>query len=468
MMPARFWQFYLGYILFSHGHKLKYFSNTITSIIFVIFFSILFIDYGKLNSIFISLILFSFLCSLKETSFFYKILISNSITVIGKYSYSLYLWHWPVIAFSYIFFGQTPLAIIVIVLLTALLSYFSYHVVETPLRYHNINFHKYSFIFLVWLFSFSFSYSLMHKYLPSMYVGEKKYSTRSTFTSLDGFKNCRFLKNNYTKLEYCERKSSNSNIKPTIYFTGDSISESLGILGYSLNSEFDVSINPKFYPGCLFPFAFHYTYEGFEKHHSKECENYNKLRINEIIKNGKKNDIVINANWYSFLLSYNPYDESRIASPIKMDKQLNEITYNESLKLYEKSLVDISNKLEKKGIKFIVLLPQLQLKEDLVNCRYQFFQIKKASPDCIIKKDSFLEFRKNLLSPFLNAKKFTNNLILWDPINIFCKDNLCGYFQNGHFNLYFDREHFSEYGAQLLYKNFLKNFSLHLPTRKSF
>ena len=456
MMPARFWQFYLGYILFSYKCNFKHDSQILNLIVFGFIISMLFIDYVKLNSLLITLLMFYFACSLKEGSVFYKTLTSAPITLIGKYSYSLYLWHWPVIAFSYIFLGQTPYTIIVIILLTLLFSFLSYKFIESPFRYHNINLHKLIFILLVWVLSFSFSYLLMNKYFPEIYLGDKKFSTRSTFTSLDGFKDCRFLKNNYEKLKYCEKQSLNNDLKKTIYFTGDSISESLGILGYSLHKKFDVSINPKFRTGCLFPFAFHYTYGVGTKSESKYCKKYSELRINEIIENGKRNDLVINANWYSFLLSHETFDKGRDASPLKMDMEWNQISHKTALKLYEKSLVDLSNILERKGIKLVILLPQLQMKEDLINCRYEFFQLQNISPDCKVNKDQFLKFRQILLPTFINARKKTNNLILWDPINVFCKNNLCGYFQNGDYNLYYDREHFSEYGAQMLFPNFLK------------
>jgi peptidoglycan/LPS O-acetylase OafA/YrhL len=55
---------------------------------------------------------------------------------IGNLSYSLYLWHFPVLVFATMFLGETPrrLAAFVIVA-TALLSALSYHFVENPVRF---------------------------------------------------------------------------------------------------------------------------------------------------------------------------------------------------------------------------------------------------------------------------------------------------------------------------------------------
>lgn len=57
------------------------------------------------------------------------------VVFIGLLSYSLYLWHWPVMAFYRYFYGEittdsAPLLVLIIVIL----SYASYTLVETPLR----------------------------------------------------------------------------------------------------------------------------------------------------------------------------------------------------------------------------------------------------------------------------------------------------------------------------------------------
>lgn len=69
---------------------------------------------------------------------------------IGKLSYSLYLWHWLVLAFMRYIYGQTTLPsayILLAVCLTFLLSCLSYYFIEQPIRRKSYSFKK-SFILL--------------------------------------------------------------------------------------------------------------------------------------------------------------------------------------------------------------------------------------------------------------------------------------------------------------------------------
>ncbi len=64
-----------------------------------------------------------------------RLLGSTWLRLIGRSSYSLYLWHWPVIVFGQIFFEFESIWIRIMLLgLSGVISYVSYVFVETPLR----------------------------------------------------------------------------------------------------------------------------------------------------------------------------------------------------------------------------------------------------------------------------------------------------------------------------------------------
>jgi peptidoglycan/LPS O-acetylase OafA/YrhL len=64
-----------------------------------------------------------------------KILVAAPLVYIGKISYSLYLWHWPLIVLSKeLSLGNTWSTTALLLIVTFALSMVSYHVVETPAR----------------------------------------------------------------------------------------------------------------------------------------------------------------------------------------------------------------------------------------------------------------------------------------------------------------------------------------------
>lgn len=56
------------------------------------------------------------------------------LVVIGDWSYSLYLWHWPFVAFARILWPDNAVALVIAVVLSVIPAYASYRWVESPLR----------------------------------------------------------------------------------------------------------------------------------------------------------------------------------------------------------------------------------------------------------------------------------------------------------------------------------------------
>ncbi|MEB6322317.1 acetyltransferase [Staphylococcus xylosus] len=87
------------------------------------------------------LTLFVIISAVHPSGYFAKILGNPLFIYIGKRSYSLYLWHFPVISFihSYYVDGQLPAYVYVIdIILTIVLAEISYRYIETPFRKQGI------------------------------------------------------------------------------------------------------------------------------------------------------------------------------------------------------------------------------------------------------------------------------------------------------------------------------------------
>jgi peptidoglycan/LPS O-acetylase OafA/YrhL len=69
-------------------------------------------------------------------SYVNRMVLSSKLLVgIGKISYPLYLWHWPLLSFAFIFYKTpSPLFRLILVLISVILAVITYRFIETPLR----------------------------------------------------------------------------------------------------------------------------------------------------------------------------------------------------------------------------------------------------------------------------------------------------------------------------------------------
>ncbi|PKA27043.1 acyltransferase [Leptospira sp. mixed culture ATI2-C-A1] len=151
LVHSRFWELSLGSLVFLVSNKLEVKTNPFKQIVvrasyflLPIFLSLLIVllfdsKYPKLSekyyNLLIVLLTAGILFLLDSNSSVVKLLQWKPVTFIGLLSYSLYLWHWPIITFFRWTFGIKNHMIPLILILCFCFSYLSYRMVETPLRY---------------------------------------------------------------------------------------------------------------------------------------------------------------------------------------------------------------------------------------------------------------------------------------------------------------------------------------------
>ncbi|CAN1514126.1 COG1835 Predicted acyltransferases [Methylophilaceae bacterium] len=121
--------------------------------------------------------------------FNHKILSSNFFVILGLISYPLYLWHWPILSFAKIFNSETLSLYIRIgvILISVLLAWLTYELIEKPIRYGKHSDSKTIFIFCLMIAvgilgyacfinkGFNFRSSLINK-VKSGDIGEDEYN----------------------------------------------------------------------------------------------------------------------------------------------------------------------------------------------------------------------------------------------------------------------------------------------------
>jgi hypothetical protein len=144
LLPTRMWELLIGALVavywrkeyVSKFRKTEIYTLQITGIV-VILLSFIFIEdnesFPGFLPLFPSLGTILLICFGDSRSIFRATLCNKPIVYIGKISYSLYLWHWPIMVYSKSVSLDPNIFYLSFLILVC--SVLSYHYIETPLRY---------------------------------------------------------------------------------------------------------------------------------------------------------------------------------------------------------------------------------------------------------------------------------------------------------------------------------------------
>ena len=150
--PLRFSAFGIGCIAGFSTLKIKTKYKNLFSIfsLIIIFSSFLFIDQKDVPGYLTLIPCFgAFLFIISEGSIFNNLIGNRLFSYLGKISYSTYLIHWPVIVF-FSFISSMDMSIkIIIIFVVLIISIFSYHIIEIPLKINKKLFKFFILFFLI-------------------------------------------------------------------------------------------------------------------------------------------------------------------------------------------------------------------------------------------------------------------------------------------------------------------------------
>jgi peptidoglycan/LPS O-acetylase OafA/YrhL len=355
------------------------------------------------------------------TWFNYSILSNRILVWIGLISYPLYLWHWPLISLSHIYFtGTPPKQVRVVVILVAFLLSWLTFLLEKAVRRTE----KTSIVISLCLFIIVIG--LVGGTIFKLNGFPDRFNSKTNFLGSNLIE-WHFWKNDYCLNRYSDRKQKggwgtciiSKNQSPTLLLLGNSFANHL-YPGATKNENLKFhsilsigSCDPSI--GLVLP---------------KDNPCYSRQRDEETFLTN-----LINSN--------SSLKFALISTNIWPDLDSDEDKTHKYIAALEKRLVQLDDR----GIIPIIFLPKPTLGYDIRTCFSRPF--KQATQSCIVHR----ERKENTKIYELKSKH--PKLGFFSPYDTFCDELECRFIQNNSPLLRDLAEHLSEYGSEKLMANFV-------------
>lgn len=335
---------------------------------------------------------------------------------IGQLSYSLYLWHWPVIVlFKWTIGLETLSDYVFCTLATLTLSYVSYYFVEKPLRYGLIRSLPQPRIVLAGMGAMIFGSALT----ALLYVEQSKLSLSVTSNTALW----------YAHSDPAQTQWKQRSEKPVIYAFGDSHAGMLGIALNDLEQQFGVESKIVTQSGC--------AAASLRSPPSERCRKFIDSTIPELAKQARQGDVVILASLRSQRIS----DQWGLIENSQSNNQLDPDTQNKAFEEADALITKLSNA----GYKVVLSAPLPVFGAPPFRCSDIF---NRSNPVCKpgleIPRNQALKWREPAMKQIQALKMKHPNLVIWDPFFDVCPTDTCKAVDGEP--LFFDGDHLTAAG----------------------
>lgn len=440
---TRFWQISLGFLAFIASELNTKIKNNSLIINYSLLGVIIFLFSGTIYSGFFTSIVLCFavallLCQISTSQKTNICLDSKILTKIGKMSYSIYLWHWPVLAFFRNTVGLEGLKQLIAVFIISGFSIVSYVFIEQRFRYLKfLNTKKFLNIFLLITLLLSGILYCLSK--QSFFIG----NSETTFSKIDSALwekgKCSVSASElvdekldyYSKCKLVDNKQSN-----TIFIIGDSYAQQVMPVIYDIAKEKEFSLVAMAASGC-------HPIPGLEIEREEgkfNCTTRLNIFLNLLNRHLREGDKVVLAFSHSYFIEDNVLKQGGL--------YLNQKTARSFL---IKEYTKISDLIEKKKAEGYVLgnIPQLKTEPSLCYQRWSIFR-----HDCKLINiiDEKLTAQRIEIDNLINIASF-KKLKLIKIMDLIRK-------KIGEKNLYYNSSHLSSSGSRQLKDIIIKNFKI--------
>ncbi|MGX5851263.1 acyltransferase family protein [Mesorhizobium sp. PL10] len=385
-------------------------------------------------------------------------LASRSSTFVGRISYSLYLWHWPVFVLARWTVGLDTLSVrLTAVAVAVIFAIASYEFIEKPFRGSNA------------------MRALPRRIVVGGGVIAIVAATALTRTVFDAreqmslsvtsdvrvwrpdllpsaFGDCKIIRSDRPLragyVTTIERENCGDRAVRRLLVPGDSHALAyIGMLGRLVQDQpFEVSLYNQ--PGCSFM-----NMMKSRAKMSETCNTFLDAVIEEITFSIKPSDVVFLPGLR--VVRFRDQGGGPEAS-IYPGGDIDEVAVRE--------LANFVAAVAVSGARVILEAPKPIFRSAPYRCSDWF---NRANPACKpgfeVPRDELQERRRNVVEAEMNLARATTNVVVWDPFPTLCPSNTCSAFRDGA-PMFFDGDHLTGFGNAILYANFrdqLLESSLH-------
>jgi len=352
-----------------------------------------------------------------------SILSSHLCIWIGKISYPLYLWHWPLLTFARIAENQIPSieTRIILILVSIILSDLTYRFFEKPFRTTNVTSTRSTVLLVMLMLLGLIGYTIFaNETYPFRVLSPNDFLIiRHSFQSNDKT-DCKDIELSTKTPLYCAY-----NPQSEIMIIGDS---------HAAHFNYGLSNGPnnKYHNVSIFGIVGFLGLCSIDRELTKEddCYKYKQV-VFSILKENTNIKYVIISAWHQVV------------------EKASEPQYERIYQLYEK----IINKLENLGKKAIFVIDNQTLIDSSQKCEVSSLKLRnmlsKVPKYCksLEPNDWLPTIRSDAIAEKLRTT--FPNLIFFNPRQLLCEKNSCSIYK-GNKILYADEHHYSTYGSELV------------------
>ncbi|WP_454796933.1 acyltransferase family protein [Novosphingobium lindaniclasticum] len=381
-----------------------------------------------------------------------RLLGSGPMVFVGKLSYSLYLWHWPVIAFFWLQRGAAPSPVEGALLVAAsfVLSYLSLRYVEAPFRQRSstnidtriVQRRVVAFGALALLaIGLASAPLIVTRGLPGRLPQPALLATEFSpkpFTpeigcALGGSKG----------IENCAKGIAEDD-RSTVVLWGDSHARALGFgftkateqAGIPLRTAVKSSCSPL--PGTL-------ETDGTLVA-DDSCRRFNEMIFEAIRSNPHVKTVVIAGRWARFVNDSAPGSNEAITSKFLLDEQERVAGPEQTKAVLQRSLERVISRFGAAGKEVLLVEQAPSFPDNARKCVARSLWRGKSAEDCSVREADVRRRRLALTTMFEDIAARHDNVRLIDPLPVMCRGGLCPADDRG-LPLYADEHHVTERGS---------------------